>query len=115
MFRSLLRPMAYLVAILAWLFVMSLPVLAFLIATRGQIQLGADAQSNVRLFLVQEENVQGLGVEWSRRDSDSRDCARTTVKYLLWQGGGSGQNVEYCRCFDPATNQPQESRPCPEL
>jgi hypothetical protein len=112
--RKPLRLLAYLIAILAWLAVMSLPLLAFLIATRGEIQLGAGAQSHLRLFLVQENNAQGLGLEWSRREAATGNCAKTTVRYFLWEGSGADQGVEYCHCFDARSGLPQGSRPCTE-
>jgi hypothetical protein len=113
--QKLLRPLAFFIVILVWLFVMSLPVLAFLIATRGEIQLGTDAKNSLRLFLVHEDDVQGLGLEWSKPHGRSGECTKTTVRYLLWEGSEPGQGVEYCRCFDAASGLPGESRPCAEF
>lgn len=113
--RRLLRPVLYLLSILVWLFVMSLPLAAFLIATRGEIQLGGDTNSNIRIFLVQESEAQGLGLEWSRQHGDTEGCAKTTVRYLLWEGSEPGQGVEYCRCYDPGSGLSQETIACENL
>ena len=115
MTRRFIRPLAYLTFILAWLIVMSLPVVAFLLATRGEIQLGSNARSGVRVFLVQESEAQGIGVEWSRRHGDAVECARTTLRYFFWEGGEPGQGVEYCRCYDTGSGLAQESVACDEL
>ncbi|MEW5988710.1 MAG: hypothetical protein AB1791_18940 [Chloroflexota bacterium] len=98
--RRRLRPLLYLVIVVVWLVVMSLPVLAFLLATRGSVQIGGDARSNVRAFLVLEEDSQGVGIQWTRPHRDQPHCANTSLVYLLWEG--EGENARYCQCFDPA-------------
>lgn len=113
--RRLIRPLLYLVFILAWLFVMSLPVAAFLIATRGEIRLGRETQSSIRIFLVQESEAQGLGLEWNRQHGHTEDCAKTTVRYFLWEGSEPGQSVEYCRCYDPGSGLSRETVACEKL
>lgn len=98
--RHWLRPLLYLVILFVWLAVMSLPVLAFLLATRGSVQIGGDARSNVRAFLVLEEDTQGVGIQWTRPHRGLPQCANTNLVYILWEG--EGENARYCQCYDPA-------------
>ena len=77
---------------------MAFPLVAVLLATQGQIDVGEAPGNHLRLFLVQEQDAQGVGVEWTRRVGEPAGCAQTSVRYLLWEG--EGQGVTYCRCFD---------------
>ena len=104
--RRWLRRVVYLLIIVVWLVVMSLPVLAFSLAGQGELWLG----DQVRLFLVQEPTAEGVGVEWTRPLRAQPACARTTVTYIMW--AGQSENTAYCRCLDensgaalPATDQ----------
>jgi hypothetical protein len=100
----------YLLVILLWLILVSFPVVAFFLATQGQIQLG-DSNSGLRLFLLQEPDNQGLGLQWSRPYNSetaaqpAAECTRTTLRYFLWEGDPGGQNTDYCQCRDPQTQQ----------
>lgn len=93
------RRFGYLVVILVWLLIMAFPVVSFTLATRGQMQLGEDGRSHLRLFMVNADDGAGVGIEWTRRAGDA--CLRTSVNYLLWEG--SSQPASYCQCSDPAT------------
>jgi hypothetical protein len=97
------RRLLYLLAVLIWLAVMSLPILAFLLATRGQIVAGDQSGSHLRLFLLQEPDEQGIGVEWVRPASAGTGCSRGTVRYFMWEG--EGQDTAFCQCQDPATGE----------
>ena len=98
-----LRRFIYLLVTLAWLCVMSFPVVAFILAIQGQIQVGNDVR-HLRLFMLQEPDVQGIGFEWTRPLRQQPPCSRTTVNYLLWEG--EGEDVAFCQCYDPLTNEP---------
>lgn len=89
---------------LIWLAVLSVPLLAVVIASRGQVRLGAQESAHLRLFLVQEEGNNGLGIEWTRAGATEGEnrCWRTSVSYWLWEG--RGENVTYCQCVDDAGN-----------
>ncbi|MFZ0545946.1 MAG: hypothetical protein WAM60_10940 [Candidatus Promineifilaceae bacterium] len=109
--RRWTRRVGYLLVILLWLILVSFPVVAFLLATNGEIQVG-DSSSGVRLFLLQDPDNQGLVFQWSRpysrsgaADESVSECTRTTLRYLLWEGDASGQNTDYCQCLDPETGQ----------
>ncbi len=92
--KRLLRPYLYLLVIVAWLVVMSLPIIAFSLAEKGELRFG----ENVRLFLLHEVDVGGVGVEWKRPLRQQPSCTRTTVTYLMWEG--RSENTTYCLCND---------------
>lgn len=92
-----LRRGIYTLITLVWLVVMLLPAFAFLLAARGQLQWGSNPQSQVRFFMVQQSDAEGVGVEWSRPIRQLDNCARTSVRYLLWEG--EGESVTICRCY----------------
>lgn len=93
-----------------WLLVMVFPFLAFLMATRGQIQIGEGERSHFRTFMVSDfdmpgvDDVQGVGFELTRRVPQNEDCSRTSIRYLLWIG--EADPIFFCQCYDPATGDP---------
>ena len=91
------RRFIYVLLILIWLAVMSFPFLAFTLATQNEIQLGESLHQHVRIFLVQEERLGGVGIEWARLTRRPPDCSRTTVVYLMWEG--DGQSASFVQCF----------------
>lgn len=103
--RWLKRPL-YLLIIVAWLLVMIFPTFAFVLAHNGSIELGSNPRNQLRFFLVQEEAAEGVGMEWSRPSLAGENCAQTSLAYLFWEGGQSGQNSSYCHCYDPVTSAP---------
>ena len=96
-----LRRLLYALLLLLWLIVIAFPFVAFRLATNGQIQIGGDERRNVRLFLVQEEDLEGVGVEWIRPSRDRENCADGTVSYFFWEG--QGDNIRYCQCYDASS------------
>ena len=95
----MIRRLGYLAAVLIWLMIMCLPILAFAVAIRGELKLGNQEKSHVRVFMVQGDEENGLGIEWSRRTDDGSDGLTTSVRYLLWDGDAEDANVDYCQCF----------------
>lgn len=98
--KKWLRRSGCLLLILIWLGIASLPLLAVVIARNGQVRLGAQESAHLRIFLVQEEKKNGLGIEWARSQSRENSCWLTYVTYWLWEG--QGENVTYCQCYDAA-------------
>lgn len=76
---------------------MAFPFVSVILATQGQIELGEVPGNHVRLFLVQERDAQGIGVEWTRPVNEPAGCAQTSLTYFMWEGEGEG--VTYCRCY----------------
>lgn len=98
--RSWYRRGGYLLVVVVWLAVMACPVVSFLLAVRGQIQIGDDPASQLRVFLVQEDDAAGVGIQWTRRTGGDH-CSRTSLRYLTWAGRAEGSS--YCTCMDPVT------------
>jgi hypothetical protein len=94
-----LRRSIYTVITLLWLVVMLLPAFAFLLAARGELQVGSSRQNQVRFFMLQQPDADGVGIEWTRpiRQQNQTICTRTSVRYLLWEG--EGEPVNTCRCY----------------
>lgn len=98
--RLWLRRLGYLLLFLLWLLVISLPLLAVLLAIQKEIQIGDDPRSHLRVFLVQEQRSEGIGLEWRRRSDGGGRCSETTLAYLMWEG--EGMNTTYCQCYNEA-------------
>ena len=93
-----LRRLLYLLLLLIWLLVMSFPVIAAVLATQGEIQLGVRTERHVRLFLIQESDDEGVGLEWTQPATTSDDCRHGRIFYFMWEG--AGENANYCTCYD---------------
>lgn len=96
--KSALRRLAYFVVFLLWLLIMLFPVVAVVLATQEQIQIGKETNSHVRLFLLQEGENEGVGIEWTRHVREPERCTQTSLFYLIWEG--EGDNATYCQCYD---------------
>lgn len=99
------RRLLILVVLLAWLAALIFPTLAVVLARNGQIQLGDSDGRHWRLFLLQEADFEGLGLERARPvapplSAPDAACLQTAVSYWLWVG--DGQNTAYCQCVDAA-------------
>lgn len=102
--KTWLRRLIYLVIILVWLLILSFPTFAFFLAMRGQVQIGNEDGRYVRIFLLQEPDAEGIGIERQRPLREPPGCRQTTVSYLMWVG--EGERVSFCQCFDPTTQAP---------
>jgi len=98
-----LRRLVYGLLLILWLVVMTLPALAFLLAVKGELQIGEQPQSHLRLFLLQDEQAQGVAVEWVRPSRQDSDCHQGNVTYVLWKG--EAENAVYCQCADPSSGE----------
>ena len=102
------RRVLILLFVLAWLGVLLLPTLAVVLARNGQIQLGDSDGRHWRLFLLQEPDFEGLGLERARSvapplAAPSALCLATSISNWLWVGEGEG--ALYCQCTDPTTGE----------
>ena len=109
----MLRRFGYALIAITWLVLMALPILAFILAARGELMIGDDQSSNIRLFMVNEDEAKGIGFQRVKKaHSRSDGCYRTSVSYLLWEGQDSNLNISYCACLDPNTGYADASRTC---
>lgn len=83
--------------VLVWLVFISIPFLMFFLAARGELKVGSQPGTEIRVFLLQEVDAEGIGWEWSRpRSFDDRQCTQTSVRYMMW--AGEPENVTFCQC-----------------
>ena len=105
-----LRRLLYLLLLVIWLLVMGFPVVAAMLATQGEIQIGERTERHVRLFLVQETDDGGLALEWTRPATTADACRQGKIVYFMWKG--DGENASYCTCYD-ASGSVVSSEPSP--
>lgn len=103
------RRLVYLFLLILWLLLISVPFFSVALATRTQLQLGTAQSDHIRLFLIQEKDVEGLGLEITRSVSSSPGCSQTGVRYFMWSG--EGENVTYCQCIDAVTGDTLSATP----
>lgn len=106
------RRLLYLVFLLLWLLIVSLPFMTMIVAFRGEFTLGNKMKSHFRTFLVQGEETNGLGFEWSRSSGSDDACQKTSVRYFLWEGSTEQVNTDFCQCTDQEDGQVQFSDSC---
>jgi hypothetical protein len=96
--------------VVAWLLVMTLPLLAVLLAMRGEIGWRRGPFVEDRLWLVNldagpgGERASGLAYSAARLSphpaaGPDAICVRTRVYFFLWRG--TGEPADYCECFRP--------------
>ncbi len=99
------RRIAYLIVTIVLLLIMSLPILAFALAARGELTIGNIQGSYLRLFLVNSDEAEGIGFQRLRQSAGGGDCQQGSVRYFLWEGQSRALNADYCTCLDPRTGQ----------
>lgn len=99
----MLRRITYLAVTLGLLLVMTMPIFAFVLAARGELTVGNENGSNVRLFMVNSDDAEGIGIQRVRKTSAEGRCFQGSVRYLLWEGQSEGLSADYCSCFDEST------------
>ncbi len=93
-----LKRILFLILLILWLFLISLPYFAFRLAARDQLEVGSP-ENHVRIFLLQDADAEGIGLERTRPQRvDSLQCSETSVRYFMWVG--EPENVIYCQCQD---------------
>lgn len=96
--KKWLRRLIYFTVAVVWLLVMSMPVLAVVLAMQREITIGQGPRQQLRLFLIQERDSEGVSVHWTRPADSGERCAQSNVYYLMWKGHGA--NTVYCQCYD---------------
>lgn len=102
----------YLIIIMLWIILMSFPIIAFVLATRGELGVGGASKAGFRLFLLSDADVQGIGIErrkWADREDN---CLESTTNYILWEGENENLDVTYCQCFDKDTGFAEPYQAC---
>jgi hypothetical protein len=50
--------------------------------------------------MIQEEESDGVGLEWTRRAGDG--CLQTGISYFLWESDEENVSTRYCQCAGTA-------------
>jgi len=99
------RRLAYLIVTVVLVIVMSLPILAIGLAARGELMVGSSQGSFIRLFMVNADQVEGIGLQRVRKSSSVDGCLQGSVRYFLWEGQGQTLGADYCTCPDAKLSQ----------
>ncbi len=87
--------------VIIWFILLMLPTIAVILASREQMQIGIE-DTSLRLFLLQQADTEGLGIEFTRPSRVNSNCQQASVSYFMWVG--ESENVDYCLCRDQQTN-----------
>ncbi|HSM55385.1 MAG TPA: hypothetical protein VK879_04450 [Candidatus Sulfomarinibacteraceae bacterium] len=112
--RKWLLRVGYALAAIVWLLVMTLPVLAVVLSMQREIAIGDASRRQLRIFLIQERESEGISVQWTRAVSAGEHCTQSNVYYLMWKG--AGDNATFCQCYDATgavTSSMQQACPPP--
>ena len=91
---------------------MSFPIIAFVLATRGEFGLGDAGESGFRVFLLNDTDLQGIGIERRRQIDRVGNCLESTLNYVLWEGENEYLDITFCQCFDEDTGFADPSQAC---
>lgn len=104
-----LRRILMLLFVLFWLALLLMPTLAFVLARNVQVQIGQTEGRHWRLFMLQQADIEGLGLERARivpapdDAPESIQCTQTTIDYWMW--AGEGQAATFCQCADALSGE----------
>jgi hypothetical protein len=108
----MLRRVVYLMVALLLLTIMTLPIFAIMLAARGELMIGTDQGSSIRVFMVNTEQETGIGLQRTKESGTDTGCLRTTLNYFLWEGQKAGLNTSFCECYNLETGYADTSRSC---
>ena len=93
-------------AILFLLVIGIIPIFTCRLITLGTVQLGSEDGNFLNIYMLQDPEQEGVGVQWTRSFDEEAVCTRTKVRFFMF--AGEGENLDYCSCtFEP------DSRPLP--
>lgn len=105
--KKILKRMGYGALLVLWLGFMCVPAFfCALVANSGELVWGDEPTNQVRFFLMQERDKEGLGVQWTRPVDENGRCLRTTVRYLMFAGEAENQATCQCAPTTPAAELP---------
>lgn len=97
------------VGALVFLIILGLiPFFGCRLVTQGVLQFGNEHGRFLNIFMLQEPDQEGIGMQWSRAFDEEAQCTRTKVRYYMFVG--EGENSDFCEC----THEPV-SRPLPDM
>lgn len=109
--QQLFKRLGCIAAVIVWLGFMACPILVCVLISNGQIEWGDNPQNQMRLFLMQEPDKEGLGFQWTRPANDDATCTYTTVRYpIMFEG--EAKNSSSCQCMGELTASSQVPLSC---
>lgn len=95
------KKLGIVILVTVWFILIMMPTFAIFLASRQQIDVDI-GNTKLRIFLLQQANAEGLGIESTHPSKVNANCQQTSVRYLMWVG--ESENVIFCHCQDPQTN-----------
>lgn len=95
---------ACLPVIIIWIVLFTLPIIGCRLINNGQVQWSVPGGSQVRLFLLQDSDLEGIGVQRTRTRGPGGSCLETSVNYFMWVG--ESDNSVMCQCAPETTDPP---------
>jgi hypothetical protein len=90
----------------------------FVLAFGGELRLGQAPLSQTRVWMIDHDHNQGLGLAVSRVDpslsASAERCAVTRVMFLMWRDDGSSHPASFCACYRLQGGGWVESGGCPK-
>ena len=86
--------------------------MAFVLATRGEFGVGDARESGFRVFLLNNADRQGIGLERRRQIDREDNCLESKLNYILWEGENENLDITFCQCFDSDTGFADPSQAC---
>jgi hypothetical protein len=73
------------------------------LAIQGQVLIRSGQPDEVRLWLVDDDGLAGLGFSYATLAGETRPdgsrCYQNHVRFLLWKGESADRSAEFCRCY----------------
>ena len=92
------------VALTVILLIGLLPLFGCRLITQGVLQFGDEQGRFLNIFMLQEPDREGIGVQWTRSFDAEAQCTRTTVRYYMFVG--EGENLNFCECTQQPVSRP---------
>jgi hypothetical protein len=97
---------------------LALILLAFSLMMRGEITIRPSQWLELRIWLVNQRDNQGLGASLTRRmragpEPATLVCETIKARFLLWRSDGTARPVDFCECLLEDSGEVQPVSPCP--
>ncbi|MFK7804079.1 MAG: hypothetical protein AB8G95_20770 [Anaerolineae bacterium] len=82
-----------------------IPLFGCRLVTQGVLQFGDEDGRFLNVFMLQDPDQEGIGMQWTRtfEHDDQAVCTRTTVRYYMFVG--EGENLNYCECSNVSISE----------
>lgn len=93
-------------AIIIMLILGLIPLFGCRLVTQGVLQFGNEDGRFLNIFMLQDPDQEGIGVQWTRtfEHDNNATCTQTSVRYYMF--AGEGENLDYCECTSASSPIP---------